>query len=1015
MAKKLTEAGELSTSAPSLKLSKTNYRVWSMAMEVYLDSHDLWQAIVRENVAKKKDRLALSTIISAVPEEQLVILDAKKTAKENWEILRQRNLGVDRVIQSRIQGLKRDFEMLTMSKTDSVVDFVMKFTHIVADLRNLGEMMEEKEVVRRFLRATPSKFDALTLSLEQYGELDKISLDEVIGSLTVHELRLKERESREEEQVLLAKAISKAKSSNDESSSRGRGRHRGQGRGRGRGRGQGRGRNSSQNEDKDKKPFEKMVIQCYNCQKFGHFAYECRSNKKDRDDRAYVSESTSAEAASTSSAPAATSSLLMAVVEEASELLLHGSEGELSDPSLWYLDTGATNHMSGRRNFFCDLDESSSGFVKFGDNSRIQIKGCGTVEITQKDGDILRLLNVLYVPDLAANILSLGRLDEEGCRMTMAGGKLTVFDRHGRLVAEVQRSEGRLYLLKLKVVDQCLVTTEDSSENWLWHSRFGHINFHSLQEMSKRKLVKGLPLISAPDHVCRSCLAGKHHRSPFPQASSFRAMKPLELVYMDICGPITPSTLGGSRYYLLIVDDFSRLMWVSMLKLKSDALGAFQRFKTLAEAEKGTRVLCLRSDRGGEFTSSEFNEFCISHGIKRQLTTPHSPQQNGVVERKNRTIMSLVRSMLKEKNLPRELWGEAVNTAVYLLNRASTRSLKGLTPYEAWIGRKPSVEHLRIFGLVVHVKCTKVPQKKLEDRSSPMVFVGYEIGTKAYRCFDPVNGSLHISRDVVFEENAKWDWSNLKESTSTLTFMPELSIQSIPGDPISPEEGGEAERMEHDVEEQTSSAESQESEPLRYKSVAQLYTETVPMQEEDEECMLLFEEPSTYREAACEEAWNREMKEEMEAIDRSQTWELVAPPSNCRPIGLKWIFKLKKSAKGEILRHKARLVVKGYSQRQGIDFDEVFAPVVRFESIRILITIAAQEGWTLHHLDVKSAFLNGEIEEELYVKQPEGFVVAGKEHWVLRLRKALYGLKQAPRAWYFKLHKCLLSLGFIKS
>ena len=221
--------------------------------------------------------------------------------------------------------------------------------------------------------------------------------------------------------------------------------------------------------------------------------------------------------------------------------------------------------------------------------------------------------------------------------------------------------------------------------------------------------------------------------------------------------------------------------------------------------------------------------------------------------------------------------------------------------------------------------------------------------------------------------------------------------------------------MEHDDEEPTSPSESQESEPLRYKSVAQLYSETVPMQVEGEECMILFEEPSTYREAAREEAWNRAMKEEMEAIDQSQTWELVAPPPNCRPIGLKWIFKLKKSAKGEILRHKARLAVKGYSQRQGIDFDEVFAPVVRFESIRVLIAIAAQEGWTLHHLDVKSAFLNGEIEEELYVKQPEGFVVMGKEHWVLRLRKALYGLKQAPRAWYFKLHKCLLALGFIKS
>ena len=142
MAKK-TSDGEIVVSAPTLKLSKTNYWVWSMTMEVYLESHDLWLAITGENVPKKKDRLALSSIISAVPEDILMILDTKKTAKENWEILRQRNLREDRVIQSRIQGMKHDFELLSMGKTDSIVDFVTKFTQIVSDLRNLGETMEE--------------------------------------------------------------------------------------------------------------------------------------------------------------------------------------------------------------------------------------------------------------------------------------------------------------------------------------------------------------------------------------------------------------------------------------------------------------------------------------------------------------------------------------------------------------------------------------------------------------------------------------------------------------------------------------------------------------------------------------------------------------------------------------------------------------------------------------------------------------------------------------------------------
>ena len=148
------------------------------------------QTIVGENLTKKKDRQALFAIMSSVLEDLLGILDAKKTTQENLEILRQRNLGVDRVIQSRIQGVPRDLEKLTMGKTESVVDFAIKFTHIIFDLRNLGETMEEKEVVQTFLRATLAKFDALTLSLEQYGELDKVSLDEVIGSLTVHKLRL---------------------------------------------------------------------------------------------------------------------------------------------------------------------------------------------------------------------------------------------------------------------------------------------------------------------------------------------------------------------------------------------------------------------------------------------------------------------------------------------------------------------------------------------------------------------------------------------------------------------------------------------------------------------------------------------------------------------------------------------------------------------------------------------------------------------------------------------------------
>ena len=373
--------------------------------------------------------------------------------------------------------------------------------------------------------------------------------------------------------------------------------------------------------------------------------------------------------------------------------------------------------------------------------------------------------------------------------------------------------------------------------------------------------------------------------------------------------------------------------------------------------------------------------------------------------------MSMVRAMLKAKDLPRELWGEAVSTAVYILNRSLTKSLKGQTPHEKWNGRRPSVDHMRIFGCVAHVKDTRKHPSKLEDRSMPMIFIGYELGSKAYRCLDPVNLKVVINRDIIFEESERWTWSTQGEGSTPLTFLPNfLSEQGIEDqvESSSDEEEGSTEAT-------SPSNISGEMESPRFRSLTDLYSETSPITQVEEVHLLSGEEPISYIEAASEEVWMSAMREEMLAIDKNDTWELEIPPPNCRPIGLKWLFKLKKNPQGEVINHKARLVVKGYSQRKGIDYEEVYAPVVHFETIILLIALAALKGWQIHHLDVKSAFLNGEINEVIHVKQPEGFLVKGKEGYVLRLKKALYGLKQAPRAWYFKLHSCLISLGFGKS
>jgi len=253
------------------------------------------------------------------------------------------------------------------------------------------------------------------------------------------------------------------------------------------------------------------------------------------------------------------------------------------------------------------------------------------------------------------------------------------------------------------------------------------------------------------------------HRS-LPQ----RSTEPLELVHGDLCGLITSATHGGRRYFLL-VDDHSRYMWLVLLKTKDEAAAAIRRFQAEAEKESQRPLRVLRTDRGGEFTAVDFANWCADLGVKRHPTSPYSPQQNGVVERRNQTVVGATRSMLKAMGVPAEFWEEAALTAVFVLNRSLTKSLPGKTPYEGWYGSKPSVHFLRVFGCRAYAKETRPNLRKLDDRSRPMVMLGYEAGSKAYRLYDPAKRRVHVSRDVVFDEGTGWNWEELDGSSAPLT------------------------------------------------------------------------------------------------------------------------------------------------------------------------------------------------------------------------------------------------------
>jgi len=1038
----------------------------------------LWDMIESgDKPERRRDRLALGAMLRGVPQEMHSMLLNKKTVKEAWEAIKTMRLGADRVKEVNAQKLLGEFEAVSFKPRESIDDFSIRITKLATDLKGLGEKsVDDSRVVRKFLRVVPPRYSQVSVAIEMVKNVKELTIEELIAHLRAAEDRFEpsvDQVAEKMPKLLLTEEEWAARSKNhvgsDSSSGTG---NKGKGRfvkkEKPRARAGGDGRDSGVKLTSMGTPRRRG--RCRKCNIYGHFAKECKTKMEvnERQEAAHHATGDTEGALLV----AQVCNVVRTVAQGAQHVFLNQERVFPSkyDEGAWVLDTGATNHMTGCRSALATLDESVWGAVRFGDGSTVEIQGLGAIAIAGKNSDHRVLTEVYYIPSLKCNIVSLGQLEEAGCRVEIDHGIMTVFERHqssgnadlGVLIRAERKN--RLYIMKVNLTALVCLLSKMDEEAWLWHARYGHLNFRSLCDLGSKQMVEGLPVIRRAEQVCNGCALGKHHRTPFPKASKYRAKHGLELVRGDLCGQITPPTPGGKSYFLLTVDDYSRFMWLELLASKSEALEYFKKFKVGAEVESGHRLKAFRTDRGGEFHSRAFLVFCNEQGIRRNTTTAYTPQQNGVVERRNQTIVEMARCLLKSMNVPGKFWGEAVKTAVYLLNRSPTKSLTRKTPFEVWYGRKPSVRHLRTFGCKVYAKRMTPGINKLADRSTPGVFLGYEPGTKGYRVYDPVSNKLLIARDVIFSEKEPWNWGEKagQETGAVVELAPKFSVEyadefqdnTVPGptiqsgsgadsadsdtdaefEPISPAPsipsgGGAVEASPHTpgssvgstqqiqwATPPTDASEGTNEAPRRYRTLPDLFESTDEIQnfEYSGLCLMASEEPATVEDALSEPCWREAMESEMKAIKDNQTWVATDLPPNQKAIGLKWVFKVKKDPDGNVVKHKARLVAKGYAQRQGVDFEEVFAPVARIETVRVLLALAAQSGWEVHHMHVKSAFLNGDLTETVFVQQPPGFNI-GNEGKVLKLKKALYGLKQAPRAWNAKLDKELISLGFVKS
>ncbi|KAK1614403.1 hypothetical protein QYE76_019920, partial [Lolium multiflorum] len=646
--------------------------------------------------------------------------------------------------------------------------------------------------------------------------------------------------------------------------------------------------------------------------------------------------------------------------------------------------------------------------MRVGNGSKVDVIAVGTLPLHLPSGLVLNLNNCYLVPALSMNIISGSCLMQDGYSFKSENNGCSIYmsnvfyghapEMNGLFLLNLDSSDTHVHNIDAK-----RIKLNDNS-TYMWHCRLGHIGVKRMKKLHSDGLLESLDR-------CEACLMGKMTKTPF-SGTMERATDLLEIIHTDVCGPMSVASRGGYRYVLTFTDDLSRYGYIYFMKHKSETFEKFKEFQSEVENQRNKKIKFLRSDRGGEYLSYEFGMHLKKCGILSQLTPPGTPQRNGVSERRNRTLLDMVRSMMSLTDLPLSFWGYALETAAFTLNRAPSKSVE-TTPYELWFGKKPKLSFLKVWGCDAYVK--KLQPDKLEPKAEKCVFIGYPKETIGYTFYHRSEGKIFVAKNGSFLEKEFLT----KEVTGRKVELDEVDEPSlidqssaVPEEvPVQPTPIGEE---ANDDDHETSNEEATEPRrSTRERTTPDWYDPCLNVMIVDNN----DEDPATYEEAMMSpdsNKWQETMKSEMGSMYDNKVWTLVDLPDSRKAVENKWIFKRKTDADGNITVYKARLVAKGFRQIQGVDYDETFSPVAKLKSVRILLAIAAFFDYEIWQMDVKTAFLNGDIEEELYMVQPKGFVDPKNADKVCKLQRSIYGLKQASRSWNL-LKRVIKDFGFIRT
>ena len=695
-------------------LTGENYIHWKFRMEYNFRSRKLWSIVNGERVRpsdepgrKEWDELdeeARQVIVMTVNDEQNTYLFDETSAHGMWNKLKEAYQ--ERSVANTLR-LKSAFNTYKKDPKHTMTKHVNKVLEMVQELKAVGVDVPKEDVILVLLNSLPDDYRMVRSSLKSQKE---ISVELVCARLKEEETDLGLESAHDEEKALLTHG--RRKTAGIRCHHCGKPGHikrfcfalkqKGF-------------------EEKPRNPNAQMRSErlCYKCNKPGHLMKDCKADKVN----ALVAN---------------------VLIDDVAYVGTHHT-GSFNDAT-WIIDSGASHHMCYEKSVFKEMKElATPKRILLGNGQLTYATHIGSVELdlqTENGISIGLLRNVLYTPGVTRNLFSVGSCIEAGNKVIFTPNEVSIKNRDEETVGKGHLNDG-LWSLDTVPRRGAAFTAAVEPEGELWHKRFGHLGVENLKKV--KNLVHGMESLTLTDFPCHSCTEGRQATKPTINLPKVTTRK-LELVHSDVCGPIKPTFVGGSRYFLTFTDDHTRKSWIFCMEQKGEVLSKFLEFKSMAENQSGEKIRTLRCDNGGEYKGQAWEELCKTTGLEMSYSTPYAPNQNGVSERLNRTLVDMVISMLSSSGLPKELWGEALSTAVYLKNRSPHAAIDGKTPEEAWSEIKPSVRHLKVFGCKVSALLTKGKRNKFDPRVWWGVFVGYGNKSLGYRIWDPIKRQIYTRK-----------------------------------------------------------------------------------------------------------------------------------------------------------------------------------------------------------------------------------------------------------------------------